>query len=270
LSTQTEKFKADLDRLLDQGSQLRNALNKESYPDQWREALEKAFPDKKERDEFDKSVPSFKSDYQIWYSEAKALVSQVIPHRLADFIRHYEKPKSRKEIDFENYRIEDALQGLVITNHWRGKTVGPEAAIPHFDQQFAIVQSIKPKFESSLFEIYQLVQADLFDSELDAARELLKKKFFRAAGALAGVVLESHLGQVCSDKGIKFRKKKLTISDFNDALKKAELIGVPDWRFIQHLGDLRNLCDHKKPDDPTEEQIRDMIAGVEKVTKTIN
>jgi hypothetical protein len=270
LSIQKEKFKADLESLIEKGGQLQNALTKENYSDQWQEALEKAFPDKKERDKFEKSVPSFKSEYQIWYSEAKALVSQLIPHRLDDFIRHYQKPKSRKEIGFENYRIEDALQGLVVTNDWHDKRVGPEAAIPHFDQQLAIIKSIKPKFESSLFEIYQLVQADLFDSELDAARELLKKKFYRAAGALAGVVLESHLGQVCSDKGIKFRKKNLTISDFNDALKQADSIGVPDWRFIQHLGDLRNLCDHKKPDDPTEEQIKDMITGVEKVTKTIN
>ena len=44
-----------------------------------------------------------------------------------------------------------------------------------------------------MFDIRQLVQADLFDSELDAADELGKKKFTRAAGALAGVVLERHL-----------------------------------------------------------------------------
>ena len=104
--------------------------------------------------------------------------------------------------------------------------MGPAAAIPHYNQQLAMLKSVKPRFESSLFEIQQLVQADLFDSELDAARELHKKKFYRAAGALAGVVLESHLGQVCQDKGIKFKKKNLTISDFNDALKKHGTLAV--------------------------------------------
>lgn len=269
MTSQLEKFKADFENLVNKGGQLQNALNKENFPEQWEEALESAFPDEKKRDKFNKSIPSFKSEYQIWYSEAKALVLQLIPHRLDDFVRHYQKPKPRKEIGFENYRIEDALQGLVVTNDWQGKKVGPDAAIPHFDQQLAIIKSIKSKFESSLFEIYQLVQADLFDSELDAARELLKNRFYRAAGALAGVVLESHLGQVCSDKGIKFRKKNPTIADFNDALKDADSIGVPEWRFIQHLGDLRNLCGHKKTDDPTEEQIKDMITGVEKITKTV-
>ncbi|MDZ7789928.1 MAG: hypothetical protein U5L08_05420 [Xanthomonadales bacterium] len=107
--------------LVNKGGQLQNALSKENFPEQWEEALEKAFADKKERDKFNRSIPSFKSEYQIWYSEAKALVLQLIPHRLDDFIRHYQKPKPRKEIGFENYRIEDALQGLVVTNNWQEK-----------------------------------------------------------------------------------------------------------------------------------------------------
>ncbi len=201
--------------------------------------------------------------------EAKTLISQLLPNRLDDFVRHYQKPKPRKDIDYESYRIEDYFQGLTVTKSYGDTVVGPKAAIPHFEQQLAILKSVKPKFESSLFEIQQLVQADLFDSELDAARELLKNKFVRAAGALAGVVLESHLGQVCLDKGIKFRKKNLSISDFNDALKQHGTIGISDWRFIQHLGDLRNLCDHKKSDDPTAAQIKDLIDGVEKISKTI-
>jgi len=270
MSSQIEKFKDELEKLIAFGGNLQNAINKECHPEEFEEAMQKAFPKKKERDAFVSSIASFKAEYQTWYSEAKALVSQLLPHRLDDFVRHYQKPKPRKEIDYESYRIEDYFQGLTITRGLGDKVVGPKAAIPHFDQQFAILKSVKPRFESSLFEIQQLVQADLFDSELDAARELYKKKFYRAAGALAGVVLESHLGQVCQDKGIKFRKKKLSISDFNDALKQNGSIAVPDWRFIQHLGDLRNLCDHKKPDDPTSEQIKDLIDGVQKVSKTIH
>ncbi len=147
--------------------------------------------------------------------------------------------------------------------------VEPSAAIPQFRQQLAILKSIKPWFNSTLFEIQQLVQADLFDSELESAKELAKNNYLRAAGAVAGVVIESHLGQVCQDHAIKFRKKHLTISDFNDELKAQSIIDVPTWRFIQHLGDLRNLCDHKKLDDPTQEQIDDLISGVDKITKTV-
>lgn len=138
------------------------------------------------------------------------LVRQLLEDRLADFVRHYEKPKIRKEITYENYRIEDYLQGLNVTRGWeKEKVVGPDAAIPHLRQQLAIVKSVKTRFESSLFDIRQLVRADLLDSELDAARELAKHKYTRAAGALAGVVLERHLGQVCGNHSIKIAKKRL-------------------------------------------------------------
>ena len=147
--------------------------------------------------------------------------------------------------------------------------MGPEAAIPLFYQQLSIVKSIRERFQSSLFDIRQLAQADLFDSELDAAKELAKNKFTRAAGAVAGVVLERHLKEVCGNHGITVRKKNPQISDLNDLLKGENIIDIPQWRSIQHLGDLRNLCAHDKKSEPTAAQIEDLLAGVAKVTKTI-
>jgi hypothetical protein len=156
------------------------------------------------------------------------LVRRLLPDRLSDFVRHYEKPKPRKDITFESYRIEDCLQGLSVSRGWdKEKVVGPDAAIPHFRQQLAILKSVAARFKSSLFDIRQLVQADLFDSELDAGRELAKHKFTRAAGALAGVVLERHLAQVCDNHGVKVPKKNPTIADLNDALKEGGVIDVP-------------------------------------------
>jgi hypothetical protein len=217
-----------------------------------------------------KGLPSFPEEYQSWYSEAKVLVKQLLPDRLSDFVRLYEKPKPRKEITYENYRIEDYLQGLTVTKGWeKQKVVGPDAAISHFRQQIAIVKSVKARFESSLFDIRQLVQADLFDSELDAAEELAKHKFGRAAGAVAGVVLERQLRQVCDNHGVKITKKAPTIADLNDALKTADVIDTPQWRLIQHLADIRNLCDHSKKSEPTAGQVDDLIAGVTKITKTV-
>lgn len=120
-----------------------------------------------------------------------------------------------------------------------------------------------------MFDIRQLVQADLFDSELEAAKELSKHKFTRAAGALAGVVLERHLAEVCEKHNVKIVKKAPCISDLNNALKEASIIDIPQWRFVQHLGDIRNLCDHDKTSEPTPEQVDDLVAGVMKVTKTM-
>ena len=138
-----------------------------------------------------------------------------------------------------------------------------------FENQLGIVRAAKIRFESSLFDIKQLVQADLFDFELDTSRELNKRGFTRGAGAIAGVVLESHLSQVCENHKIKVRKKNPTINDFNQPLKDNNVIEMKDWRFIQHLADLRNLCDHKKKKEPTKEDIEELINGVDKITKTI-
>jgi hypothetical protein len=196
------------------------------------------------------------------------LLRQLLPDRVGNFVGLYERPKARKSIDYENYVIQDFLQGLTVT---RGgaPVVEPKAALPKYRQQLAILKAAITRFESSLFEIRQLVQADLFDSEIDAARELLKNKFIRAAGAVAGVVLEKHLRQICDDHKVKINKKDPGISYLNDLLKVNSVIDVPQWRFVSLLGDLRNLCDHNKLKDPTAVQVEDLIDGTERAIKTI-
>ena len=124
------------------------------------------------------------------------------------------------------------------------------------------------RFESTLFDIRALVQADFFDNELDVCEELNKKGFHRAAGAVAGVALEGHLSSVTQQHKIG-DKKGTTISKLNDGLKKADVIDVPTWRYIQRLGDLRNLCDHKKEREPTTEEMAELIDGVRKIVKTV-
>lgn len=262
MSTNLESYRKDLDRLIADGDILLYAMFNECDPAGFKKALTDA-------DQKIPKLPSFKAKYQAWYSEAGALIKQILPDRIDDFVRHYQKPKPRKEISYENYRIEDYLQGLTITRGWEKEVVGPDAAIPHFQQQQAILEAASARFESSLFDIEQLVQADLFDSELAAASELVKKGFTRAAGAMAGVVLEKHLGQVCKNHNITIRKKHPTIADFNDLLKNGNVLDTPSWRQVQRLGDLRNLCDHNKDREPTKEEVDELIAGTEKLTKTL-
>lgn len=264
MPTNLDKYKTDLDKLSKKGDLLVMAMQYECFPERMEEALgEKA-------QELIKTFPRFSDEYQAWYSEAKVVIKQLLPDRLTDFVRHYEKPKSRKDISYENYRIEDYLQGLNVTRGWeKEKVVGTDAAVPQFQQQLAILKSVSARFESSLFDIQQVVQADLFDSELEAAFELVKHGFLRGAGAIAGVVLEKHLAQVAQNHNIKTRKKHPTISDFNDLLKNGGVLDVPSWRQIQRLGDIRNLCDHNKDRDPTKDEVKELISGVEKFTKTL-
>lgn len=265
-----DRFKKDLDALIERSKTLdlamRRACNEKSFDEQIENTL-----GKKKAAEFIKALPSFEKTYQSWYSESLAVLKQILPDRLEDFRRHYEKPKARKSITYESYRVEDFLQGLRVTQgYYKEVVVDSSAAIPHFVQQVAILEAAKRRFESSLFEIRQLVQADLFDSEIEVARELLKKKFSRAAGAVAGVVLEKHLAQVCEDHSVKVAKKNPTIGDLNESLKAADVIDIAQWRFVQHLADLRNLCDHNKKVEPTVDQVSDLIDGVSKIMKTVS
>lgn len=270
MSPNIERYKADFDKLRHNASLLEQSFTLEAYKDRYEAAVLKTCKgDKKAAKAHIDALPEFRTAYQPWYSECIALLKQLLPDRLSDFVRLYEKPKGRKDISFENYRIEDALQGLRITRYDGEVIADFKSAMPHIKQQIAILESLKNRFESSLYDIRQLVQADLLDSELDAATELLKHKFARAAGAVAGVVLEKHLLEVCSNHGIKIAKRYPTLADLNDLLKNADVIEIPEWRFNQHLADVRNLCDHNKQREPTTEEVEGLIQGVAKVVKTI-
>jgi hypothetical protein len=268
MASNLDQYKADLDALIEKGKSLSLGMQAECQSEEVESLLRERLGDGDEASSVLAALASFTNEYQSWYSEAREVIKQIIPDRLEDFVQHYERPKNRKELSYESYRIADYLQGLTATFGTR-RVAGPEAAIRHFQQQLSILKSAERRFESSLFDIRQLVQADLFDSELDAAEELAKKKFTRAAGAVAGVVLERHLAQVCDNHSVKLGRKKSTISNLNDALKDAGVIDTPRWRSIQHLGDLRNLCDHDKKREPTEEEAGELVAGVKKLTKTL-
>lgn len=265
-----KKYREDLEKLEDEGSLLFNALQLQCFPEDFKKLYSKKLTGEN-YDKFLEMLPNFANSYQAWYSEAKSVIRQLLPERLDDFCRLYEKPRAaRKEITHENYTIEDALIGLQVTRGWEKEVVvSAAAAVPRMQQHLHLLTSVKRRFESSLFDIKQLVQADVFDSEIDASKSLIKNGFVRAAGAVAGVVLEAHLKQVCENHKIVIRKKSPSIADFNDKLKAEDVIETPMWRKIQHLADVRNSCDHKKASEPTLEDVEEMITGVEKVIKNL-
>jgi hypothetical protein len=122
-----------------------------------------------------------------------------------------------------------------------------------------ILRAAEEALASNLADLTSTVQADLFESELASAGELLHKGHRRAAGAVAGVVLERHLQSVASFHGVSVRKKNPTLSDLNDPLKAVGIYGVEVWRDIQRLADLRNLCVHQKDREPSEADVDDLI-----------
>jgi hypothetical protein len=239
-----EKYKKDIKQLVQTGERLLGILNGSN-----------------------ENLLKFRDKYEIWYSEAYYLIKSILPDRLKDFELYYENKKEdslRKSLTYTAPRSEGIKMDFEYI---------PAEQIDYarslFVNQLAIVKSVQKRFESSLFDIRQVVQADLFDSELEAAKELNKKGFMRGAGAVAGVVLESHLLQLCDNHKIAVRKKNPSINDFGQLLKDNNVIETPTWRKIQHLADLRNLCDHKKKTDPNKDDIDELIDGVSKIVKNL-
>ena len=258
-----EKMLKDLEiRILMRDMEQRPGVNDEEFKNSWEalEALKKIIGG------------SFEKGYQDWYTESCALLKQSsAPERLDEFQALYLTDPKRKSLNAGTYSIKEWLTELGVVSNFMDLSSFDELSVVRakFQLQNQILASLNRRFESSLFDIRKLVQADFFDSEVDAARHLLKSGFLRSAGAIGGVVLEKHLGQVATDHSVSIRKKHPTIADLNDPLKEANVYDVPTWRFIQRLADIRNLCDHSKDREPTNDKVREMIDGVEKITKTV-
>jgi len=257
-----ERFKRDLSKLISLGNEMNFDLSFRQRADevQKKEILETGA----------RLKGSFEKNYQLWYSEALALIKQLMPDRFLEFSQLYHGDGKRKQIDGTTYHIQDWLNGL-RSRERRFDTRNFDdlgAVSMRFSTQLKILESAQTRFESSLFDVIQVVRADLFDSELDAARELAKNGFLRGAGAIAGVILEKHLAQVSSKHNVPIRKRHPTINDFNEALKAAGVLDVPAWRQIQRLGDIRNLCDHNAEREPTKDEVVELIDGVDKLSKT--
>lgn len=253
-----DRYKTDLDRLI-------------KLSDEMTDDLAHVLSEKKVNE--NKITPGvlFFSCYQEWYTESLEVIRQIIPSRLSEFETYYHGNKKRKSFDATTYTIKDWLLGIRAKEDIYGKKAFDDKGVifMQYQMQVEILKSAKIRFESSLMDIRQILQADLFDSGVEAARTLLKNGFIRPAGALVGVVAEKHLQQICQNHVVIITKKDPTISTYNDALKKEEVIEVQQWRFIQRLGDLRNLCDHNKDREPTQEDVTELINGVDKLLKTI-
>jgi hypothetical protein len=207
--------------------------------------------------------------YQIWYTKALNVVRVFLPERLEEFRLLHQDPKRRKGIDYLTYTMSDYLIGLVVKYAGRPAFDTRQSAGRKFLQQLMIVISIRDKLGTILGNLRGMLQADLFDSELETARVLWKNGHLRAAGALTGVVLEKHLKTVCENHSITTRKKAPGISDYNQLLKSNNVVDIPNWRLIQRLGDLRNLCSHAKDREPTSDEVQELIDSTDKILKTL-
>jgi hypothetical protein len=217
----------------------------------------------------DSGVP-FGTAYQRWYTRALKIVEALAPDRLGEFVGHYMPDPKRKTVDVLTYRIQDFTRGLAAKPERDGTKAFDEKQITSIGvvNQAQILAAVASRLDSVLADVTGALFAELQDSELKAASDLLPISV-RAGGALAGVVLERHLQQVATNHKVAVAKKNPTIADLNDPLKTGNVYDLATWRKIQFLADIRNLCSHQKAIEPTMDQAKELISGVNGIIKTV-
>ena len=234
-------FKEELDRLISLGTSILHVGVFEAGKQDFGKETTKHL------NELAAALGDYKKKYQVWYARAIRVVKILAPERLAEFEEYYTGKKNIKSLDYLTAGITHYFQGIIST---RG-----------FNEQ--------DNLEDVLFNIESEIHYGIFKSELDAAKQILSSGQLRAAGAIAGVVIEGHLKLVCANHEIKFRKQNPTISDFNDALKKEKVIDTVMWRLISRTGDIRNYCVHSKERDPTKDEVEDIIRDAAKIISEV-
>lgn len=216
-------------------------------------------------------IIAFGTAYQSWYTRALKIVESLAPDRLAEFQTLYTGDAKRKDLNALTYALKDFVAGIgPQPDSWTQQKPYDEKNVAGIRllNQFQILSSLRTRLDSVLADVTGSLFAELQDHELQAASSLLKVSE-RAAGALAGVVLERHLQRVATNHKIISRKKTPTIADMNDPLKSEGVYDVSVWRKIQYLADIRNLCSHQKEKNPTKEQVEELLAGVDGIIKTV-
>lgn len=123
----------------------------------------------------------------------------------------------------------------------------------------AVFLAAKEDFEGGyLSSIKTLVQAEVFDSELEQANELFSSGYYTAAAVIAGVVLETALRELCDRSGIPHGK----LDKMNSDLAKAGVYNKLNQKRITAIADIRNSAAHGKQNEFTVQDVSDMIKDV--------
>ena len=203
---------------------------------------------------------NFPFEYQEWYTRTCRVIRTLANERYSEFKSYYEIDPKRKDLGYRTYVIQDYMKHVVPSRSKYPEFDSREKVVTCLSNQISILYSVLGNIETILESIDVQLFSELQDAELETAHQLMKVNL-RAAGALAGVVIEHHLQKVTDNHELKIRKKNPTINDLSQLLKTESLIDTPTWRKITYLADIRNICSHKREVDPTKEQVTELIDG---------
>jgi len=208
------------------------------------------------------SMPELRCEYQRWYSQVHHLVAIYVSGRLQELENLYYTPSTAYSVEAETAAY------IGIRSYLRGGDKFRLRFEADFEQQRGILISISDIVGLRALEVAALVTADLVKNEIDEARLLLNHGFIRAAGAIAGVALEAHLKLLHHQSGLSYEEQD-TIIPLSSRLRQKDIISLGDEKKCIAMSDTRNKCDHKKSEEPTVEEVNELIDDVDRFTKRV-
>ena len=199
--------------------------------------------------------------YQVWYTQTLRLVERVLPERRREFEGYYRYDQESRDRSATISAILGSLSSPRATGEKRGALAG--LFDPGLEQgtflrllgmQLAILASAVPTL---------LPEERRPDRELQAARLLLSKGHRRAAGAVAGLALESHLSKVAQRNGLALPESgSSSLRRLNRSLRKAGVCGSARSRRIERLAELSDACFRRKR-KVSAKLVSELLSGVE-------
>jgi len=128
-----------------------------------------------------------------------------------------------------------------------------------------IVQALKTAYESGyLYQIHELIRADLFADFLDMAQYLLEEGYKDPAAVIIGGVLEEHLRKLCVKHSITITKaNRFKKADtMNADLANSHIYNRLDQKSVTAWLDLRNNAAHGKYTEYTDDQVNVALLGI--------
>ncbi len=262
-----EKIKKKLDALIDEGDQIysanifeydRNLLR--NHPKDQQESAIKAFAE----------IILPKRAYQAWYDKAYEVVRIFSPRRLEEFEEFYTGNShiiKTDDLDSMNAGITHYLQSWEL-KRFETNIDFFETFEKKFRAQIYILVGIKNNINHDLFHLESNFQYGLSKSELDIAKELKENKHLRAAGAIAGVVIEVHLRAVATKRNITLPTNP-QMKHYNEALK-GKAYDATITKQIELCSIIRNRCAHASDNPPTDDEVNTIISIAEKIIATVN
>lgn len=126
----------------------------------------------------------------------------------------------------------------------------------------AVFLAAQEDFEGGyLSSVRNLVQAEVFSTELEQANELLTAGYRMPAAVICGVVLETNLRSLCEGRDLGVGK----LDKMNADLAKAGQYNSLVQKRITALAAIRNSAAHGKLADFDDKDVRSMIEDVERL-----